>query len=138
MAVTGSMGVVLLVGRVLFGGVLAVMGLNHFLRTDDMTAYAAHKDVPVPRLAVLGSGAVLVLGGLGIVFGAYPMLAGLGVAVFLLASGVLMHNFWAVPAEDRQTELTQFLKNVVIAGGALVVAAVSLEAWAYSLGVGLF
>ena len=138
MAVTGIEAVVLLVGRVLFGGVLAFMGLNHFLNTDDMTAYAAQKSVPAPRLSVLGSGAALVIGGLGITLGTYPLLASGLVAVFLLASAVLMHGFWAVPAEDRRTEMTQFLKNVVMAGGALILAAVSLEVWAYSLGIGLF
>ncbi|MFW5930011.1 MAG: DoxX family protein, partial [Halobacteriota archaeon] len=64
--------VVLLVGRLLFGGVLAFTGLNHFMDADNMAEYADAKGVPAPKLAVLGSGAMLVAGGLSLVVGAYP------------------------------------------------------------------
>lgn len=137
MAVTGLEGIVLLVGRVLFGGVVAFMGLNHFLDAESMTGYAEHKGLPAPRLSVLVSGAVLVLGGLSIVLGMFPLLGALAVAAFLLVSALLMHDFWAVPEDQQQDELTQFLKNAVMAGGALVVAVVAAEPWAYSLGLGL-
>jgi putative oxidoreductase len=130
--------VLLLVGRLLFGGVIAFMGLNHFVQTDQMTGYAQHKGLPAPKLSVLASGAVLVLGGLGIVAGAFPVLAGVAVAGFLLLSAVTMHDFWAVPDEQRQDEMTQFLKNVALAGGALGIAAFGLSSWAYSVGVSLF
>jgi len=128
----------LLVGRILFGGVIAFMGLNHFLQTDQMTGYAQHKGLPAPKLSVLASGALLVLGGLGIVAGAFPVLAGVAVAGFLLVSAVTMHDFWAVPDEQQQDEMTQFLKNVALAGGALGIAAFGLSPWAYSVGVSLF
>ncbi|MXR20606.1 DoxX family protein [Halobacterium bonnevillei] len=128
----------LLVGRILFGGVIAFMGLNHFLQTDQMTGYAQHKGLPAPKLSVLASGALLVLGGLGIVAGAFPVLAGVAVAGFLLVSAVTMHDFWAVPDEQQQDEMTQFLKNVALAGGALGIAAFGLSPWAYSVAVSLF
>ena len=136
MAFTGGEGVALLVGRVLFGGVLAFMGVNHFLQTADMAGYAAHKGIPAPRAAVLLSGGVLVLGGVGIVLGVFPLVAAVAIALFLLGSALLMHDFWSVPADQRQTELTQFLKNVVMAGAALVIAAVSTQTWAFSAGIG--
>ena len=64
----------------LFGGVLAFTGLNHFLDAESMIGYADAKDVPAPGPAVYVSGAVLVLGGVGIVGGetwAYAVNAGL-------------------------------------------------------------
>lgn len=137
MAITGVEGVVLLVGRVLFGGVLAFMGLNHFLQREAMAGYAEHKGVPAPTVSVLASGVALVLGGLAIVAGVYPVLGAAVVAAFLLTAAVTMHDFWAVPEEQQQEEMTQFLKNVVMAGGALVVAAAAGRAWSLSLGVGL-
>ena len=39
MAVTGTEGLVLLLGRLLFGGVIAFTGFNHFLQTESMTGY---------------------------------------------------------------------------------------------------
>jgi uncharacterized membrane protein YphA (DoxX/SURF4 family) len=136
MVASGLEGVTLLVGRVLFGGVIAFMGLNHFMQTEQMTGYAEYKGLPAPKLSVLASGAVLVAGGFGILVGAFPIASALAVAAFPAISAVAMHDFWAVP-EDQQDEMTQFLKNVALAGGAVVVAAIGADAWAFDLGLRL-
>ena len=128
--------VVLLLGRVLFGGVLAFMGLNHFMQTDAMTGYADAKGIPAARLSVLGSGLVLVASGFGIVVGAFPLLAALGLAVFFVATTPTMHDFWSFEGEEQQQEMTQFLKNAALLGGSLAFIALSSETWAYSLGIG--
>lgn len=126
----------LLVARVLFGGVIAFNGLNHFLQTEQMTGYAQHKGVPAPQLSVLASGAVLVLGGLSIVAGVAPVAGGITVAAFLVVAALLFHDFWAVPEDQQQDEMTSFLKNVALAGGALALAALGVSNWAYSAGIG--
>jgi len=138
MAISGIEGAVLLVARVLFGGVIAFTGLNHFFETEQMTGYAQHKGLPAPKLSVLGSGVVLVLSGLAIVTGAFPVLGAAMAAGFLVVAGLTMHDFWAVPAEEKQNEMTQFLKNVALAGGALAIAVLGFSSWSYSVGVGLF
>jgi uncharacterized membrane protein YphA (DoxX/SURF4 family) len=131
-------GVAFLLARALFGGVLAFMGLNHFRSVDELAGYAEHKGLPAPRFSVVASGAVLVLGGAGIVLGVVPVLAAGALAAFLLVSAVTMHDFWAAPDEQVQDELTQFLKNVSLAGGALALLAVGGQAWPYAVGVALF
>ena len=138
MAVTGTEGIVLLAARVLFGAVIAFTGVNHFLDSESMVGYAKHKGLPAPSLAVYGSGAVLVLGGLGIAVGAFPVLSAATVAVFLVFAAVLMHDFWAAPEDQTQDEMTHFLKNVALAGGALAITAIGFESWAFSVGASLF
>ncbi len=138
MVAGGTEGLLFLVARVLFGGVLAFMGLNHFQQVDGMAGYADHKGLPAPRLSVLLSGGLLVFAGLGVALGAFPVLAGFALATFLLASAVTMHDFWAVPDDQIQDEMTGFLKNVALAGGALAVAAIGTSTWAYSVGLSLF
>jgi len=138
MAVSGTEGLVLLLGRLLFGGVIAFTGFNHFLQTESMTGYAEYKGLPAPKAGVLLSGLLLVLGGVGIVLGVFPVPLAALVAGFLVVSALIFHDFWTVPEDDQQTEMTQFLKNIALAGGALVVAAVGPQSWAYSLGLGLF
>jgi uncharacterized membrane protein YphA (DoxX/SURF4 family) len=133
----GLAGIVLLAGRILFGGILAFQGLNHFQNVGAMTGYAAAKGLPAPKFGVVASGVLLVAGGLAIVLGVFPTLAAGAVAVFLLASAVIFHDFWAVPEEQAQDEMIHFLKNVELAGGALFVLAISGEAWAYTVAVGL-
>ena len=132
-------GELLLLGRLLFGGVLAFMGLNHFMNVEEMTGYAEFKGLPAPRFSVIASGLLLVLGGLGVVVGAFPVLAAGALAVFLLVSAVTMHDFWSVDdPEERQSEMTSFLKNLYGAGAAIALLALGGTAWPYGLGVGLF
>jgi uncharacterized membrane protein YphA (DoxX/SURF4 family) len=133
----GLGGFLLLVGRVLFGGLLAFQGLNHFMNVEGMAGYAEMKGIPAPGFSVIGSGVMLLGGGLGIVAGVFPAVAAGALAVFLLVSAVTMHDFWAVPDDQRQDEMVQFLKNVELAGAALVFLALSGETWAYAVGIGL-
>ena len=132
-------GELFLLGRILFGATLAFMGLNHFMDLDAMAGYAEFKGLPLPRVSVIGSGLVLLLGGLGVVLGAFPVVAGGALAVFLLVSAVTMHDFWSVDdPEEKQNEMTSFLKNVYGAGAALALLAVGGTAWPYAVGLGLF
>ncbi|EMA64169.1 DoxX family protein [Halorubrum lipolyticum] len=132
-------GEIFLLGRVLFGVTLAFMGLNHFMDVDTMTGYAEFKGLPAPRFSVIASGLVLVLGGVGVAAGAFPVLAAGALAVFLLVSAVTMHDFWSVDdPEEKQSEMTSFLKNVYGAGAALALLAVGGTAWPYAVSLGLF
>ena len=131
-------GAAFLAGRLLFGGVLAFMGLNHFLNAEEMAAYAESKGIPAANFGVVASGALLVLGGLSLVLGAYPLLGAAALAAFLVVTTLAMHDFWNVSdPEARQSEVTDFLKNVALVGGALVLFSVGAEAWPYALGLGV-
>lgn len=133
----GPNGLAFLIGRVLFGVVLAFMGLNHFSNVDAMAGYAESKGLPAGRASVLLSGGTLIFGGLGIAAGVYPALAAGAIAVFLAVSTPTMHDFWAVPEEQQQSEMTDFLKNVTMFGAALAFLALSGTSWPYAVGIGL-
>jgi uncharacterized membrane protein YphA (DoxX/SURF4 family) len=134
----GIGGVLLLVGRVLFGGFLAFSGINHFMNAEMMTGYAESKGVPAAGFGVITTGVMLVLGGLGIVLGVYPIVAAGMLAVFFLVVTPMMHDFWAVPEDQQQDEMTDFLKNAELLGASLVFLVIGGEAWAFSLGLKLF
>ena len=132
-------GELFLLGRLLFGGILAFTGLNHFTDIDGMAGYAEFKGLPLPRFSVVASGVLLALGGLGVVVGAFPVLAAGALAVFLVVSAVTMHDFWAADdPEEQQNEMTSFLKNLYGAGAALALLALGGTAWPYAVGVGVF
>jgi uncharacterized membrane protein YphA (DoxX/SURF4 family) len=139
MAVESGVGaVLLLVGRLLFGGVLAFAGLNHFLNGEEMSEYATAKGVPAPGFGVAASGAMLVLGGVGILLGAYPVIAAGMIATFFIVVTPMMHDFWAAPEAEVEDELTNFLKNAELLGAALVFLALGDLSWGFALGIGLF
>ncbi len=133
---TGGLGFA--IGRVLFGAVLAFMGLNHFLNLEEMSGYAEFKGIPAPTVSVVASGLVLVGGGLSIAAGVFPAVGAAGIFLFFLVATPTMHDFWAQEdPEDQQNEMTHFLKNVVMAGAALVVLDAAAATWPYALNVGL-
>lgn len=111
-----------LVGRVLFGGYFVIMGLNHFMKTKELTSYAKSKKVPAPKFAILAGGALLLFGGFGVILASYVELAVLSLVVFLVTTSLFMHNFWALKdSAEKMKEMNNFLKNMALVGGALIV-----------------
>ena len=129
---------VFLIGRILFASVFLRFGVLHLTQTEGSAQYAAYKGVPQARAMVVGTGVAMLAAGVAVVLGIWMDLAALGIAVFCLVAGVVMHRFWAeTEPQTRQVEMAQFYKNVAIAGGALILLAVSEEA-PYTITDGLF
>ena len=135
---TGLGAILILVGRLLFGGFLAFQGLNHFMNTDEMAGYAGSKGVPAARFGVIASGIMLLLGGLGIILGVYPIIAAGMLAVFFVLVTPVMHDFWAAPEEEQQNEMVNFIKNVELLGASLVFLVLGGETWGYALNIGIW
>jgi len=118
------MDVVALVGRILFALVFLGSAFGHFTQSTQMAGYAQSKRVPAPRVAVLGTGALQLVGALLIVLGVWGDLGALLLVVFLIPTAVIMHGFWAeTDPQARQTEMVQFLKDLSLAGAALTLIA---------------
>jgi putative oxidoreductase len=64
----------LLIGRIVFGGFFIINGIFHFANLGMYTGYAGSKNVPAPGLAVAGTGVMLLAGGLSVVLGFLPVL----------------------------------------------------------------
>ncbi len=126
--------VLFLVGRVLVGGYYVMNGVNHFTKLEMMTGYAKSKNVPLAKWAVLFSGLLLLLGGVSVLTGVYPQAGVLALVVFFLGVSFKMHNFWAVPEEQKMAEKVNFMKNMALLGSALMWLAVQTP-WPFSLGV---
>ena len=124
------MDILLLVGRVLFSLIFINSGLAHLTKLEAMTGYAQFKKVPAPKLAVIVTGLMIILGGLYIAFGVFVDLGALFIAVFCLVSAFMMHNFWTISdAQAKQGETINFFKNLALAGAALMIFV-----WAYKNG----
>ena len=123
----------LLAGRVLYGGFFLLAGIDHFRHVSMMTPYAASKGIPAPRLGVLGSGSLIILGGLSVLLGARPTWGVLLLTVFLLPTSFLMHNYWAATDPSvRQLDMTNFKKNIALLGAAWMLLLIP-QPWPLSL-----
>jgi uncharacterized membrane protein YphA (DoxX/SURF4 family) len=107
-------------GRALFGGVLAFMALDNLRNLQGRTQYAKSKGAPAPEWTVPANSLGLLLGGLGVALWRLPRASAIAVAGFFLSVTPMMHDFWnAEDDEQKQQEMTQFLKNSALLGAAL-------------------
>lgn len=115
------MNALLIIGRVLFAFIFLVLGWAHVTKAQHMVGYAQSKKVPAPKLSIQISGLLLILSSLSVIFGVYADLGALVIAVLMALFAVKMHDFWAqTDAQQKQNERTQFLKDISMAGAALV------------------
>ena len=103
-----------------------MMGMMHLKNLKMMTAYAASKGTPFPGLAVVGSGMMIMLGRLGVVFGQYIQISLAFIAVFLLFVTPMMHTFWKeTDPNKKMAEMQNFLKNMTMFGASIALFALS-------------
>lgn len=108
------------IGRLLFGGVLAITALDNLRNLDERTAYAKAKGAPVPSLSVPATSLGLLVGSVGVALWRYPTASATAVVGFLAAITPVMHDFWNVDdPEEEQRQRIQFLKNTALLGAAL-------------------
>ena len=126
------MEILFLIGRVIFGGYFIYNGINHFKNNVALTGYAASKGVLFPKYAVYLSGVLILLGGIGIVLGAYVKYAIVALCLFLIPVTFMMHQYWkATDPMQKSFEFVNFTKNLALLGAALMTLAV-LEPWSFS------
>jgi uncharacterized membrane protein YphA (DoxX/SURF4 family) len=116
----------MLAGRLIFGGYFIYSGIKHFAERESMIGYATAKGVAFPEVAVLGSGAMLVAGGVSLLTGMKPTFGASLITAFLTGVTPTMHDYWNV--EDpgqRANELVNFTKNLALIGGAALAVAVA-------------
>lgn len=63
------------------------------------------------------------LGGLALATGRVPRLAALSLAANLIPTTLVGHAFWSAPAEQKQMQQINFMKNLSLLGGLLLAAA---------------
>lgn len=128
------MEIAFLIGRIILGVYYLFNASNHFMQLEMMSGYAGSKGVPVPKLAVIVSGLLLVVGGLSILLGFQPLIGVIALVIFFLPVTFMMHNFWAVEEEQMKTaETVNFTKNLALMGSALMFLVIPTP-WPFSLG----
>jgi putative oxidoreductase len=112
-----------LLGRILLALMFVISGYGKLTGFDGTAGYIASKGLPMPQ--VLAAVAVLIeLGaGLAIIIGWKTRWAALAFIVFLIVISPIFHNFWAAPAEQMMAQQINFMKNLTILGGMLVLFA---------------
>jgi putative oxidoreductase len=105
-------------GRLLIGLPFAMSGLGKLAAYGPTTAMISAVGLPVPPLAFAVAVAVELGGGLLLIAGFRVRPIAVALALFCLATAVSFHSNFA-----DQNQMIHFLKNIMIAGGLLQIAA---------------
>jgi len=131
-----EMNIAFLIGRIIFATFWLTGSFNHFKNLNYMTEYAKARGIPSPKVAVGGTGVILLLGGLSMLLGVYPVVGIILLIVFLLGVSLQMHAYWKVDdAQMKQIDMINFTKNMALVG-ALLMFLLLPHPWPMSLGIG--
>jgi putative oxidoreductase len=110
------------IARVLMASIFISGGSSTFVSPDGRATKVANAGIPQARQATIVNGAVMVLAGLALAVGIAPKLSALALTGTLLPTTFVGHPYWKEenPA-TRSAQQVQFLKNLSMLGGLLVI-----------------
>jgi len=115
--------ILLIVGRVLLGGLFVYGGAHHFFTMPAITSAMEARGVPAARLVLIGGSVFQIVAGLLLMLGMYAGWAALGLVLFTLIASIMFLNFWDAEGPAREASRQGFQTNIAIIGGLLIAAA---------------
>lgn len=110
------------IGRVLLGLYFLIPGLMKVAEPDNMIAYMQGHDIAFAPQLMWFAAAVNVVGGLLLISGRHVKFVAYGFVVYILMVNFLLHDFWNMTGGEVAHETQNFIKNLGILAGLLVLA----------------
>jgi putative oxidoreductase len=112
-----------LVGRVLLAVPFLTFGLLKVSHFHQSVGYLASLKIPVTTAAAVLVIFIELLGGICVVIGFKARFWAWIMFLYLIPVTFIAHNFWAYSGAARVENESEFLKNIAIMGGLLLLAA---------------
>lgn len=113
----------LLISRLLMAGVFLVFGIRKLMAVAGTAGYFAKLGLPMADIAVWLVILVEIGGAILLIAGWQTRLVAWILAAFVVFATLIAHRFWEFDGAQYVPQLTNFMKNLAIAGGLLMVAA---------------
>ena len=110
-------------GRILLALIFITSGLSKLGNIAGTAGYIASAGLPAASMLAVLAGVLELVGGVALVVGFKARWAALALGLFTLLAGAIFHAFWSVPEAQKMVQQIMFMKNLSIAGGMLLVAA---------------
>jgi putative oxidoreductase len=89
---------------------------------SQMVGYSASKGLPMAGVAIACAAVIELACGLAIIAGFQTKIAAWILFLYLIPVTFFFHNFWAMQGVEQQQNMINFLKNVAIMGGLVILA----------------
>src|SRR5437588_4440997 len=108
--------------RMLLAGIFIAGGFDAFAKPGGRVDKVASSGIPEPEQAVVLNGAAMMIGGTALALNIAPKAAAALLIGTLVPTTIVGHAFWKeTDAKARKMQQTQFLKNLGLMGGLLLV-----------------
>ena len=108
--------------HMLLSGIFIAGGADAFLHPGPRVNKVENAGVPQPQQAVVLNGAAMMIGGTALALDIAPKAAAALLIGTLIPTTIVGHAFWKeTDANARKMQQTQFLKNLGLIGGLLLV-----------------
>src|SRR4051794_11503065 len=101
-----------LAGRILMSVIFLMSGFAKITHWSETAGQMAGKGMPAVPVFLTAAILVEIFLGLGLLLGCGTRLSAALLFVYLIPTTLIFHNFWAVPADQQQMQMINFLKNL--------------------------
>ena len=112
-----------LLGRILLAGIFVISGFGKITGFEGTVSEIASKGLPLPQVLAVIAILIEFVGGLAIAAGWKTRWAALAFIVFMIVITPIFHGYWAAPPDQVMDQQINFMKNVSILGGSLLLFA---------------
>ena len=112
-----------LAGRVLISVIFLLSGVSKIMDWSGTAQLMAGQGLPLVPLFLGAAIVIEIAGGLSVLLGWNARWGAWLLFLYLIPTTLVFHNFWVLSGAEQQTQLVNFLKNLSIMGGLLLVAA---------------
>ena len=125
---------ILLLSRLILGFYFILNVFNHLRNLNSLADWVQSKNLPAPKLLVILTGFLLLVGGVTILLGIYVEIGVLALTLFFLPVTFLMHDFWKeTDPQTKMMHMINFMKNLALWAAILALLFVP-QPWPFSLG----
>ena len=112
-----------LVGRIFLAAIFVLSGVMKLADFEGALGHMQSQGIPFAAPLLMIAAIVEILGGLSIITGFMTRIGTFALFLFLIPVTLLFHDFWNYAGPERVSQSAQFMKNVAIMGGLLILMA---------------
>lgn len=110
-------------GRALLSLIFIMSGVHKMTAWSETVTKMESEGMHMAPLMLIGAIAFEVLGGLSVMLGIRARIGASFLIMFLVPTTLIFHDFWTYEGEEQQMQMINFMKNLSILGGLLLVTA---------------
>lgn len=122
MAKTTYRDILALAGRILLVLIFLLSGMSKLSGWSGTVGYLASKGIPAIPMFLSLAIIIEVVGAVSVVLGYQARWGALILFLYLIPVTLIFHNFWALNGQLREIQMINFMKNISIMGGLLLIA----------------